>query len=71
MVQPIHGISNLKARNQPLASPPNQIGTIEFPINNLFDDDGIIAQSSYSDGSRRFFTVPNPRQFIFTTTFGF
>ena len=29
----IHGISNLKARNQPLASPPNQIGTIEFPIN--------------------------------------
>ena len=30
----IHGISNLKARNQPLASPPNQIGTIEFPINS-------------------------------------
>ena len=29
----IHGISNLKARNQPLAPPPNQIGTIEFPIN--------------------------------------
>ena len=38
--QPIHGISNLIARNQPLASTPNQIGTIvpnevthSFPIN--------------------------------------
>lgn len=44
---------------------------VQLNVRNLFDDDGIIAQSSYSDGSRRFFTVPNPRQFILTTTLGF
>ena len=44
---------------------------MQLNIRNLLNDDGIIAQTAYSDGSRRLFTVPNPRQFILTTTFGF
>ena len=53
MVQPIHGISNLKARNQPLASPPNQIGTIEFPINKLEAFLAVLEEYLFLLGSQR------------------
>jgi hypothetical protein len=44
---------------------------VQLNVRNLLDDHGIIAQSAYSDGSLRLFTIPNPRKYILTTTFGF
>ena len=43
----------MKARNQPLASPPNQIGTIEFPINKLEAFLAVLEEYLFLLGSQR------------------
>jgi hypothetical protein len=47
----IHGISNLIGPNQHLTSPPNQIGTIEFPINKMIlgRSDDILGEDNGED----------------------
>ena len=50
VIQPIHGISYLRAQNQPIAFSPYQIGTIEFPINNLIQTE-VVSVISNGDGS--------------------
>ncbi|MDQ5981234.1 MAG: hypothetical protein QG602_4212 [Verrucomicrobiota bacterium] len=45
--------------------------SIQLNIRNAFDDDDPIVQRVLSDGTTRFYTVPEPRALILTNTFKF